>query len=58
MVLVLHARLPRIVRSCPEPGDYLSFLNYLPSPDSPPPNISILGMSVSYVNSIFDMVYS
>jgi hypothetical protein len=57
MVLVHHARLPCIVRSCPEPGDYLSFLNYLPSPDFPPPNISTLGMSVSYVNSAFDIVY-
>ena len=29
MVLVLNARLPRIVRSSPEPRDYLSFLNHL-----------------------------
>ena len=56
MVLVLHARLPRIVRSSPEPRDYLSFLNHLPSPHFPSPNISILGMPVSY--SAFDIVYS
>lgn len=58
MVLVLHARLPRIVRSCPEPGDYFSFLNHLPSPHFPSLNISILGMPVSYVNPTFDIVYS
>jgi hypothetical protein len=58
MVLVLHARLPRIVRSSPEPRDYLSFLNHLPSLHFPSPNISIFGMPLSYVNSAFDILYS